>query len=156
MQAPRDVLPGRRLIHSATLVALDVFMAQKCVLNLGRVASEAPSCGGTFRPRRRPCSRQRHLRNLFHPTRLDDEHLFPSLALARRIIEAWRTDYNSVRPHSSLGGLPAAEFTNRPRHGQMDTEAKFQRPKMGSRSASKDFAKLLAHFNMKASMTPLS
>jgi len=31
------------------------------------------------------------------------EHLFPSLAAARRIIEAWRTDYNTVRPHSSLG-----------------------------------------------------
>lgn len=27
-----------------------------------------------------------------------NEHLFPSLAAARRIIEAWRTDYNTVRP----------------------------------------------------------
>ncbi len=60
--------------------------------------------------------------------RLRDEclnkHLFPSLAAARRIIEAWRTDYNTVRPHSSLGGLAPAEFTNRPRQGHMDTEAK--------------------------------
>ncbi len=47
-----------------------------------------------------------------------------SLAAARRIIEAWRTDYNTVRPHSSLGGMAPAEFTNRPRHGHMDTEAK--------------------------------
>jgi putative transposase len=53
-----------------------------------------------------------------------NEHLFPSLAAARRIIEAWRTDYNTVRPHSSLGGLAPAEFTDRPRQGHMDTEAK--------------------------------
>ena len=53
-----------------------------------------------------------------------NEHLFLSLAVARRIIEAWRTDYNTVRPHSSLGGLAPAEFTDRPRQGHMDTEAK--------------------------------
>jgi putative transposase len=53
-----------------------------------------------------------------------NEHLFSTLASARRIIEAWRTDYNTVRPHSSLGGLAPAEFTNRPRHGHKDTEAK--------------------------------
>jgi transposase len=53
-----------------------------------------------------------------------NEHLFPSLAAARRIIEAWRTDYNTVRPHSSLGGLAPAEFTNRPRLGHIDNEAK--------------------------------
>jgi putative transposase len=52
-----------------------------------------------------------------------NEHLFPSLAVARRIIEAWRTDYNTVRPHSSLGGMAPAEFTNRPRQGLEDTEA---------------------------------
>ncbi|QNQ11440.1 transposase [Sphingomonas alpina] len=46
-----------------------------------------------------------------------------SLATARRITEAWRTNYNNVRPHSSLGGLAPAEFTNRPRRGHMDTEA---------------------------------
>ena len=51
------------------------------------------------------------------------EHLFPSLAAARRIIEAWRTDYHTVRPHSSLGGVAPAEFTNRPSRGQEDTEA---------------------------------
>jgi len=53
-----------------------------------------------------------------------NEHLFPSLAVARRIIKAWRTDYNTVRPHSSLGGLAPAEFTNRPRQGHMETRAK--------------------------------
>ncbi len=52
-----------------------------------------------------------------------NEHMFPSLAAASRIIEAWRTDYNTVRPHSSLGGLAPAEFKNRPRQGHMDIEA---------------------------------
>jgi putative transposase len=41
----------------------------------------------------------------------------------RRIIEAWRTDYSTVRPHSSLGGMASAEFTNRPSHGYEETEA---------------------------------
>jgi putative transposase len=53
-----------------------------------------------------------------------NEHLFPSLAAARRIIEAWRTDYNTVRPHSSLGGMAPAEFTSRPSQGHMHNEAK--------------------------------
>ncbi|PXW55294.1 integrase-like protein [Chelatococcus asaccharovorans] len=33
-----------------------------------------------------------------------NEHAFASLAEARRIIEAWRIGYNTVRPHTSLGG----------------------------------------------------
>jgi len=49
---------------------------------------------------------------------------FPSLAAAKRIIEAWWTDYNTVHPRSSLGGLAPTEFTNHPRQGHMDTEAK--------------------------------
>ena len=32
-----------------------------------------------------------------------NEHWFISLAHARRIIEAWRIEYNTERPHSSLG-----------------------------------------------------
>lgn len=39
-----------------------------------------------------------------------NEHVFSSLAQARRIIEAWRLDYNTVRPHSSLGYLTPKEF----------------------------------------------
>ena len=34
--------------------------------------------------------------------------IFYSLAEARVIIEAWRVDYNTVRPHSSLGYRPPA------------------------------------------------
>lgn len=32
-----------------------------------------------------------------------NENVFTSLAYARHIIEAWRQDYNHIRPHSSLG-----------------------------------------------------
>lgn len=39
-----------------------------------------------------------------------NEHVFSSLAQARHIIEAWRIDYNTVRPHSSLGYLTPEEF----------------------------------------------
>jgi len=39
-----------------------------------------------------------------------NEHVFASLAQARHIIEAWRIDYNSARPHSSLGYLTPQEF----------------------------------------------
>jgi len=39
-----------------------------------------------------------------------NEHLFISLAEARRIIETWRHDYNWCRPHSSLGKLTPREF----------------------------------------------
>ena len=39
-----------------------------------------------------------------------NEHVFLSLAEARRIVEAWRIDYNTVRPHSSLGYLTPEEF----------------------------------------------
>jgi putative transposase len=39
-----------------------------------------------------------------------NEHVFGSLAEARRIIEAWRIDYNEVRPHSSLGYRTPEEF----------------------------------------------
>ena len=52
-----------------------------------------------------------------------NEHLFSSLAATRRSIEARRTDYNTVRPHSSLGDMAPAEFPNRPRQGHEDTEA---------------------------------
>lgn len=40
---------------------------------------------------------------------------FLSLADARRIIEQWRIDYNTVRPHSALGTLTPAAFATQ--HG---------------------------------------
>jgi len=47
-----------------------------------------------------------------------NEHMFSSLAEARQIIEAWRIDYNTNRPHTSLNGLTPSEFAARPRQGQ--------------------------------------
>jgi putative transposase len=39
-----------------------------------------------------------------------NEHWFVDLADARRNIEVWRTHYNRVRPHSSLGFLSPEQF----------------------------------------------
>ena len=43
-----------------------------------------------------------------------DEHLneswFETLHQARMAVAVWRTDYNEVRPHSSLGRMPPARF----------------------------------------------
>ncbi|CAM2158914.1 transposase (plasmid) [Pararobbsia alpina] len=39
-----------------------------------------------------------------------DQHAFVSLDDARKRFEAWRTDYNSVRPHSALGQLAPDQF----------------------------------------------
>jgi putative transposase len=44
-----------------------------------------------------------------------NEHSFRGLHMARRIIEAWRVDYNTRRPHTSLGGLTPNEFATRSR-----------------------------------------
>lgn len=46
-----------------------------------------------------------------------NEHLFTNLKEATDIIEAWRMDYNTARPHTSLGGLTPAEFATRPSEG---------------------------------------
>jgi putative transposase len=47
-----------------------------------------------------------------------NEHLFANLNEARQIIEAWRIDYNTTRPHTSLAGRTPTEFAARPREGQ--------------------------------------
>ena len=39
-----------------------------------------------------------------------NQHWFVTLADAQRIIEHWRQDYNTIRPHSSLGNLTPVEF----------------------------------------------
>lgn len=39
-----------------------------------------------------------------------NETLFTSMAQARAVLAAWRHDYNTVRPHSKLGGLTPAEI----------------------------------------------
>jgi putative transposase len=42
-----------------------------------------------------------------------NEHAFHSLPQARQIVEALRIDYNTIRPHSSLGGFVPSMFANR-------------------------------------------
>lgn len=44
-------------------------------------------------------------------------HWFVSLADARCTIEAWRADYNRVRPHGSLGYLTPEDFVDVQSHG---------------------------------------
>jgi len=41
-----------------------------------------------------------------------NEHWFLSLAHARKVIESWRIEYNTERPHSSLGNLTPQEFAD--------------------------------------------
>jgi putative transposase len=35
---------------------------------------------------------------------------FPSLTVAQVVVDAWRSEYNSYRPHSALGGRTPAEY----------------------------------------------
>jgi putative transposase len=42
-----------------------------------------------------------------------NEEVFGSLAEARAVIERWRRDYNTIRPHSAHGGLTPAEAHRR-------------------------------------------
>jgi putative transposase len=46
-----------------------------------------------------------------------NQHLFGSLSAARRLIEAWRCDYNTKRPHTSLDGLTPMAFATRLKQG---------------------------------------
>jgi putative transposase len=40
------------------------------------------------------------------------EHWFASVAEARALIDAWRVDYNTLRPHSALHGATPEQFAN--------------------------------------------
>lgn len=42
-----------------------------------------------------------------------DRNLFENLDAAGLFIRAWKREYETVRPHSSLGGIPPAEFLRR-------------------------------------------
>ncbi len=50
-----------------------------------------------------------------------NEHWFVSMADARRLIEAWRDDYNKIRPHSALNGMSPAMFTKAELYSPADT-----------------------------------
>ncbi|MDR4464489.1 MAG: IS3 family transposase [Nitrospira sp.] len=63
--------------------------------------------------------------------RLRDEclnvHQFTSLAEALAIVEAWRVDYNTRRPHCSLGHLTPSEFVSQRQDEQDVEEAVYSR-----------------------------
>jgi putative transposase len=50
-----------------------------------------------------------------------NEHWFLSVAEAQHIIEAWRIDYNTVRPHRSLGQLTPAGARGNSSKTRMDS-----------------------------------
>lgn len=43
-----------------------------------------------------------------------NEHWFTSIAHAREVIEGWRVEYYTERPHSSLGDLTPEEYASKP------------------------------------------
>jgi putative transposase len=51
-----------------------------------------------------------------------NDHYFNNLAHARAVIADWRRDYNEMRPHSSLGRMPPAEFAARHRQRTTTTD----------------------------------
>lgn len=53
-----------------------------------------------------------------------NDNVFVSLHSAQKIIEAWRNDYNSERPHSSLNGMTPAEFAR-----TFEKDQKTEKPK---------------------------
>lgn len=54
-----------------------------------------------------------------------NEHWFTSLAQARDVIATWRRDYNEVRPHSSCGRIPPAQFAANHRAQQANNAVPF-------------------------------
>lgn len=50
-----------------------------------------------------------------------NREVFASGAEARVVIEAWRMEYNQLRPHSSLGYLTPAQFAERSSQAQADS-----------------------------------
>jgi hypothetical protein len=58
-----------------------------------------------------------------------NEHLFPALALASRIIETWRTDYNTVRRTSVSAGWRPPSLRTVPAIGIWTSKLSHKRPK---------------------------
>jgi putative transposase len=50
-------------------------------------------------------------------------NLFYSLEGVRGKLESWRHDYNTLRPHGSLGHLPPAEYAQRAMQSQSQTSS---------------------------------
>lgn len=62
-----------------------------------------------------------------------NESWFLTLADAQRIIEAWRQDYNAVRPHSALGYLTPEEFEQMSLNGAEPARDQEPAPRMARR-----------------------
>lgn len=83
-----------------------------------------------------------------------NEHL-PSLAAARRIIEAWRRDYNTVRPHSSLGGLAPPSLRIAPTMGIWTSEQSYHWPENGGQVTASPFPNF-AHWTKDKPRVPIT
>src|SRR5216683_1722354 len=142
-------------LSSALLASSRASVAARSVAGVGREAAASISASS---------ARCKPVQNVFiesFNSRLRDEclneHVFLTLAEAREIIEAWRHDYNHVRPHSSLGGLTPSEFANRqgdgpleqvlgsaarpplrhrPNGGKTSTESTYERGEVGCRPSA--------------------
>jgi hypothetical protein len=62
-----------------------------------------------------------------------NEHLFRNLAAARRIIEAWRINYNHTRLHTSLNGLTPAVLQTTASSGIRIQDSDYEPVHVGSR-----------------------
>lgn len=79
------------------------------IAKAGRDEIEAEEAKTLFMEQGRPGERD-HCESFdlkFRDELLNDE-IFPSLAEARVMVEAWRVTYSTIRPHSFLGDLPPA------------------------------------------------
>jgi predicted Holliday junction resolvase-like endonuclease len=56
---------------------------------------------------------QRKVKELVNAGKVSLDVSSEQVSEARHLIEAWRQDYNQLRPHSSLGTLAPAEYANR-------------------------------------------
>ena len=65
-----------------------------------------------------------------------NEHLFTSLPEARRIIEEWRIDYNTRRPHTSLTGSHQPSLLHAPSRALPERILLMTEGKSGSRSSA--------------------
>src|SRR5229473_8662608 len=95
-------------LSSALLASSWATVAARSVAGVGREAAASISASS---------ARCKPVQNVFiesFNSRLRDEclneHVFLTLAEARETIEAWRHDYNHLRPHGSLGALTPIEF----------------------------------------------
>jgi putative transposase len=71
-----------------------------------------------------------------------NEQWFETLGQARQEITRWRRDYNEVRPHSAIGGIPPAQFAAA--HRQLVGDAQHQQAAMLSSFSRRRFNTQLA------------